>query len=169
MVQEENEICFAATNQAYADVYEQGRINSAMSSWMPSLAAICSLTILGYGGSQVLAGTLAIGDFVAFFMFVNMVVQPLCVAGFIVNLFQRAGVASRRLFEVFDRPVEITDVPTAAAPTTIAGALRIDHPSYRYPGASVDAIADLSLAIAPGETVAIMGGQRQNNLAQTNC
>ena len=159
MVQEENEIQrFAATNQAYADVfYEQGRINSAMSSWMPSLAAICSLTILGYGGSQVLAGTLAIGDFVAFFMFVNMVVQPFRVAGFIVNLFQRAGVASRRLFEVFDRPAEITDAPTAAAPTTIAGALRIDHLSYRYPGASVDAIADLSLAIAPGETVAIMG------------
>ena len=104
-----------------------------MSSWMPSLAAICSLTILGYGGSQVLAGTLAIGDFVAFFMFVNMVVQPFRVAGFIVNLFQRAGVASGRLFEVFDRPVEITDAPTAEAPTEITGALRIDNLSYRYP------------------------------------
>ena len=82
MVQEENEIArFAVTNKAYADVfYEQGRINS-MSSWMPSLAAICSLTILGYGGSQVLNGTLAVGDFVAFFMFVNMVVQPFRVPG----------------------------------------------------------------------------------------
>jgi ATP-binding cassette subfamily B protein len=159
MVQEENEIQrFAATNQAYADVfYEQGRINSAMSSWMPSLAAICSLTILGYGGTQVLDGTLAIGDFVAFFMFVNMVVQPFRVAGFIVNLFQRAGVASRRLFEVFDRPAEITDAPTAEAPTEIGGALRVDHLSYRYPGATVDAIDDLSLTVAPGETVAIMG------------
>jgi ATP-binding cassette subfamily B multidrug efflux pump len=159
MVQEENEIQrFAATNQAYADVfYEQGRINSAMGAWMPSLAAICSLTILGYGGSQVLNGSLAIGDFVAFFMFVNMVVAPFRVAGFIVNLFQRAGVASRRLFEVFERPAEITDAPAPQAPTEIAGALRIEHLSYRYPGSAVNAIADLSLSVAPGETLAIMG------------
>jgi ATP-binding cassette subfamily B protein len=66
-------------------------------------------------------------------------------------------VASRRLFEVFDRPAEITDAPTAEAPTEIAGALRVDHLSYRYPGATVDAIDDLSLTVAPGETVAIMG------------
>jgi ATP-binding cassette subfamily B multidrug efflux pump len=159
MVQEENEIQrFAATNQAYADVfYEQGRINSAMGAWMPSLAAICSLTILGYGGSQVLNGSLAIGDFVAFFMFVNMVVAPFRVAGFIVNLFQRAGVASRRLFEVFERPAEITDAPAPQAPTEIAGALRIENLSYRYPGSAVNAIADLSLSVAPGETLAIMG------------
>ena len=159
MVQEKNEIQrFAATNQAYADVfYEQGRINSAMSAWMPSLAAICSLTILGYGGNQVLNGSLAIGDFVAFFMFVNMVVQPFRVAGFIVNLFQRAGVASRRLFEVFDRPAEITDAPAAQAPVEIAGALRIERLTYRYPGSAVKAIDDLSLSVEPGETLAIMG------------
>ena len=100
---------------------------------MPSLAAICSLTILGYGGSQVLAGTLAIGDFVAFFMFVNMVVQPFRVAGFIVNLFQRAGVASGRL-EVFDRPAEITDAPNSrGANYEIAGALRIDNLQLSIP------------------------------------
>lgn len=159
MVQEENEIArFASTNQAYADVfYEQGRINSAMSSWMPSLAAICSLTILGYGGSQVLDGTLAVGDFVAFFMFVNMVVQPFRVAGFIVNLFQRAGVASRRLFEVFDRPAEITDEPVAEAPVELAGSIDIRELSYRYPGATTKAIDNLSLSVAPGETIAIMG------------
>lgn len=159
MVQEENEIArFAATNQAYADVfYEQGRINSAMSSWMPSLAAICSLTILGYGGSQVLNGTLAVGDFVAFFMFVNMVVQPFRVAGFIVNLFQRAGVASRRLFEVFDRPAEIADEPSASAPVELAGSIDIKDLDYRYPGATAKAIDQLSMRIAPGETIAIMG------------
>lgn len=159
MVQENNEIRrFAATNQAYADVfYEQGRVNSAMGSWMPSLAAICSLTILGYGGNQVLEGTLAIGDFVAFFMFVNMVVQPFRVAGFIINLFQRAGVASRRLFEVFDRPAEITDKPMEAAPAEIVGTLRIEALRYRYPGAGSDAIDNLSMVVAAGETVAIMG------------
>ena len=83
--------------------------------------------------------------------------QPFRVAGFIINLFQRAGVASRRLFEVFDRPAEITDNPMAAAPVEIVGSLRIEALRYRYPGASSDAIDDLSMAVAAGETVAIMG------------
>ena len=159
MVQEDNEIKrFAKTNQAYADAfYEQGQINSAMTAWMPTLAAICSLTILGYGGSLVLDGSLPIGDFVAFFMFVNMVVQPFRVAGFIINLFQRAGVASSRLFEVFDRQPEILDRPESNAPRQIQGAIRIDNLSYRYPDSEQLALDSISLEVNPGDTVALMG------------
>ena len=159
MVQEDNEIKrFARTNQAYADAfYEQGQINSAMTAWMPTLAAICSLTILGYGGSLVLDGSLPIGDFVAFFMFVNMVVQPFRVAGFIINLFQRAGVASSRLFEVFDRQPEILDRPESNAPKQIQGAIRIDNLSYRYPDSEQLALDSISLEVNPGDTVALMG------------
>ena len=159
MVQEDKKIKrFARTNQAYADAfYEQGQINSAMTAWMPTLAAICSLTILGYGGSLVLDGSLPIGDFVAFFMFVNMVVQPFRVAGFIINLFQRAGVASSRLFEVFDRQPEILDRPESNAPKQIQGAIRIDNLSYRYPDSEQLALDSISLEVNPGDTVALMG------------
>lgn len=159
MVQEENEVQrFSETNQAYADVfYEQGRINSAMASWMPSLAAVCSLTILSYGGYQVLQGTLPIGDFVAFFMLVGMVVQPFRVAGFIINLFQRAAVASRRLFEVFDRPPEISDNPSDNTPTIITGNLRVENLSYTYTDSKTPALSDISFSLNKGETVAIMG------------
>ena len=159
MVQEENEIKrFAGTNQAYANAfYEQGRINSAMGAWMPSLAAVCSLTILGYGGYQVLEGTLRVGDFVAFFMFVNMVVQPFRVAGFIVNLFQRAAVASDRLFEVFDLQPEIPDTPDPQVPAQITGEIDVQHLTYRYPKTSVAVLDDISLHVDAGETLAIMG------------
>ncbi len=159
MVQEDNEIRrFSTTNQQYADAfYEQGRINSAMAAWMPSLAAICSLTILSYGGYQVLNGSMSVGSFVAFFMFVNMVVQPFRVAGFIVNLFQRAAVASDRLFEVLDLPPEIEDVPTGGAPARIEGEISIENLSYTYPGSSQAVLEDINLNIRRGETVAIMG------------
>ena len=159
MVQEQNEVKrFAKTNQAYADsFYEQGQINSAMMAWMPTLAAVCSLTILGYGGNLVLSGELPVGDFVAFFMFVNMVVQPFRVAGFIVNLYQRAGVASTRLFEVFDREPEIADSPKTDTPAHINGAIRVSDLSYRYPGSEQLALDRVSLTLNPGETIAIMG------------
>ena len=159
MVQEEQEIKrFGKTNQQYADAfYEQGRINSAMAAWMPSLAAICSLTILGYGGYMVLEGQMPVGNFVAFFMFVNMVVQPFRVAGFIVNLFQRAAVASDRLFEVMDLDPEIPDQPSGATPEYIRGKLELRNLTFAYPGSEQQVLDQLNLTVQPGETVAIMG------------
>ncbi len=159
MVQEDNEIeRFAATNQAYANAfYEQGRINSAMAAWMPSLAAICSLTILGYGGYLVANGEMPLGHFVAFFMFVNMVVQPFRVAGFMVNLFQRAAVASDRLFEVMDLDPEIRDTPSGNTPHEIRGDIVINHLSYQYADSDERVLDDISLHIRAGETIAFMG------------
>ena len=159
MVQEDNEIArFAKTNQSYADAfYEQGQINSAMTAWMPSLAAICSLTILSYGGYLVLEGEMPVGDFVAFFMFVNMVVQPFRVAGFIVNLFQRAAVASDRLHEVMDLEPEISNHPSGQTPDYIRGDLDFCNLSYRYPGSEADVLKHIDLHIPVGETLAIMG------------
>jgi ATP-binding cassette subfamily B multidrug efflux pump len=159
MVQEEHEIKkFAATNQAYADAfYEQGRINSEMAAWMPTLAAACSLTILGYGGHLVVEGEILVGDFVAFFMFVNMVVQPFRVAGFIVNLFQRAAVASDRLYEVIDLEPEIPDAPSGLTPEYIGGAVEFHNLNYTYPGTKAQVLINIDLSIQRGETIAIMG------------
>lgn len=159
MVQEENEVRrFAATNQGYADAfYEQARINSAMGAWMPTLTAISSLIIIGYGGSLVLAGTMSVGVFTAFFFYLAMVVQPFRVAGFMVNLFQRAAVAAERLFEIFDLAPEISDAPSGATPRQIIGAIEIRHLSYQYPRSSSTALHDVCLHIEPGEIIAIMG------------
>lgn len=159
MVQEDNEIArFARANQDYADAfYRQARINSLMMAWMPSLAALCSITILGFGGHLVLNGEMTPGALVAFFMYVNMVVQPFRVAGFMVNLFQRAAVASDRLFEVLRLDPEIGDEPTGSAPALIRGGLEIRELGFRY-GDGLPAVLDgISLSIHPGESIAIMG------------
>jgi ATP-binding cassette, subfamily B, multidrug efflux pump len=159
MVQEENEIKrFGATNQAYANAfYRQAWINSMMTSVMPSLAAICSITILGYGGYLVLQGDISVGVLVAFFMYVNMVVQPFRVAGFIINLFQRAAVASDRLFEVLSLEPEIADRPSGRTPARIRGRIEFRDLNYTFEGARSPALQQVSLSIAPGETFAIMG------------
>ena len=159
MAQEDNEIArFAGTNQAYADAFRhQARINSVMSAVMPTLAAVCSITILGYGGHLVLNGELTVGEFTAFFLYVNMVVQPFRVAGFIVNLFQRAAVASDRLFDIFDRTAEIEDAPAAAAPSRIVGNISLRHLDFTYEGAAEPALRGVDLDIRRGESITIMG------------
>jgi len=159
MVQEDHEIRrFAATNQDYADAfYRQSWIQSMMMAVMPTLAAVCSITILGYGGWLVLEGDITVGVFVAFFMYVSMVVQPFRVAGFIINLFQRAAVASDRLFEVLSRSPEIEDRPSGGTPAWIRGRIEFRHLSYSFEGSDVPALSDVSLVIEAGESVAIMG------------
>ena len=159
MTQEENEIeRFSGANQAYADAfYRQSRIHSEMSAIMPTLAAVCSITILGYGGHLVLAGEMTVGEFTAFFLYVNMVAQPFRVAGFIVNLFQRAAVASDRLFEVFERGAEIEDAPAGGAPAHIGGDIAIRGLTFAYQGADTPVLRNIELSIQRGESIAIMG------------
>ncbi len=159
MVQEDNEIArFRETNQAYSNAfYAQARINSLMSAWMPSLAAVCSIIILGYGGYLVTQGRMTAGELVAFFFYVNMVVQPFRVAGFMVSLFQRAAVASDRLFEVLSLPPEIADHPTGDAPPAIRGDVEIRDLSFTYPGQTRSALSGVSLTIRQGERISIMG------------
>ena len=159
MVQEEPEIRrFAATNQAYGDAfYRQARVSSLLTAWMPSLGALCSVTILGYGGSLVLSGQLSVGSLVAFFMYVAMAVAPFRVAGFIINLFQRAAIASDRLFEVIALEAEIPDRPSGRTPARIRGAIELSHLDWQYPDRATPALSDVSLGIAAGESIAIMG------------
>ncbi|MEM7217840.1 MAG: ABC transporter ATP-binding protein [Pseudomonadota bacterium] len=163
MVQEDNEIArFGGTNQCYANAfYDQARINSLIAAVSPTLVAICVITILGYGGSMVQRGDLTIGALVAFLTYVNMVVQPFRVAGFIVNLFQRAAVASARLFEVLDRGPEIVDAPRADAPSRIAGHIVLTNLRASYADGhgdhGPDVLRGIDLNIAAGETLAIMG------------
>jgi len=159
MVQEEREVArFGETNQSYANsFYWQSRIGSLMASWMPTIAAICSITILGFGGFLVLDGEMSVGELVAFFMYVNMVVQPFRVAGFIVNLFQRAAVASDRLFEVLKLEPEIKDDPKIDSPSKIEGDITIKGLTFTYNNALKPTLDNINIHIKTGESIAIMG------------
>ena len=159
MVQEPHEIRrFQTQNQAYADAfYEQARVNSLMTAFLPGTVALCTIAILGYGGKLVLDGAMTLGQFTAFFSYVGMVVQPFRSAGMVINMFQRAAVATDRLYEVFDLEPEIPDCPSGSAPAQIVGRIDLNHLTYRYPDTHTNVLCDVSLNIAPGETITIMG------------
>lgn len=159
MVQEDNEIHrFAGTNQAYADAfYRQAWINSMMTAVMPALAGVCMITILGYGGYLVQTGALTLGVLVSFIGLLHMVVQPFRTAGFLINLLQRAAVAADRLFDVLSLDPEIEDRPSGTTPARITGRIEFRDLSYRFDGSDATVVDHVSLSVAPGETVALMG------------
>ena len=149
---------FDGHNQDYTDAfYSHARIHSLMHSVMPTMAAASAVAILGYGGHKVLQGTLSIGAFTAFFFYVNMVVQPFRVAGMIVSMMQRAAVASRRLFAVFDRDPEIRDRGIPWVPETVRGTIEVRNLSFHYGESEQPTLKAIDLKIEPGEMVAFMG------------
>ena len=157
--QEENEIRrFFQTNDGYAHAfYDQARIGSLMSAWMPWLTALSQLTIIVYGGHLVLTGVLSVGDLIFFLACLNMLLQPIRMAGFFITLVARAGVGVDRLCEIFDAPPEIPDQPSGRASPNIEGRFVIRDLSYRYPSSPYPVLSNISMMINAGESIGIVG------------
>ena len=159
LTQEEAEIGrFEAVNEDYVlRNLELVRTSSRLAAWMPGLGALCTITILMAGGRRVQTGEITLGAFTAFLWYLGMLLWPVREAGNLVNLFQRGFAGCDRLFELLDAAPEIADPPAPDAPATLAGAIELTSVRCRYPGAGRPALDDVSLRIAAGEMVGILG------------
>lgn len=158
-VQEDDEIeRFYVTNDRYAQsFYEQARINSLMTAWMPFFAYVSQLAIIVYGGHQVLNNEITVGDLVFFLACLNMLLQPIRMAGFFVMIVQRAAVATDRLCEIFDAKPEITDDPKPGVPSIVKGEFELRDLTYTYPRTTVPVLKNINLHIRAGESIGIVG------------
>ena len=140
------------------------------------VGALGAVAIYGIGAFMVVSGGITIGTLVAMAAFVQRIYQPLTGLTNARLEVMTALVSFERVFEVLDAPVSITDKPGAFDIVGAKGAVQFDHVGFRYPdGASVsiasleaggimqgadpdvDVLVDVSLSIAPGETIAIVG------------
>jgi ATP-binding cassette subfamily B protein len=140
------------------------------------VGALGAVAIYGIGAFMVVSGGITIGTLVAMAAFVQRIYQPLTGLTNARLEVMTALVSFERVFEVLDAPVAITDKPGAIDIVGAKGAVQFDHVGFRYPdGASVsiasleaggimqgadpdvDVLLDVSLTIAPGETIAIVG------------
>jgi ATP-binding cassette subfamily B protein len=163
--QEDNEIRrLTDTSSRYAsDFYRLMFYNSALNAWMLAITGFTTLLIVGYGGAQVMTGAISVGTFIAFFFYLSMMLSPVREGGVMVTMFQRGGSAAARIFEILDHVPEIRDAPDAAPLDTIGGAITIRNLSYRHQGRERErdggwpALDNISLDIAPGEMIAVLG------------
>ena len=157
--QEDNEIKrFYTTNSAYSNAfYEQSRIQSLMGAWMPFFASAAQLVIITYGGYQVMHHQITVGDLVFFLSCLNMLLQPIRMAGMFVTMVQRAAVGTRRLFEIFDNDPLIVDTPSHTTPDVIRGEFEVRHLTFSYPRTEEPVLHDINLHIAAGESIGIVG------------
>jgi ABC-type multidrug transport system fused ATPase/permease subunit len=122
-------------------------------AWVPLVAQGAVLLV---GARMVTNGSLTVGGFFAFNLFLGLLVMPLRSLGMWVGQAQRATAAGERIFEVMDEPEEIADRPGAVALPPGGGELRFDQVGFEYmDGRPV--LEDIELDVSAGRTVALIG------------
>ena len=128
---------------------------------MPAMQLVMYATILAIlwiGGNMIVQGQLLVGKLTGFLSYVLQVLNSLMLMSNVFLLLTRAMASGRRILEVMDEEIDITD--EKAEPVAVErGEIRFDHISFQYrTGAAEYVLRDVDLTIGAGETAGIIGG-----------
>jgi ATP-binding cassette, subfamily B, multidrug efflux pump len=146
---------FDRSNEVYLDkALILAKLRGSMWPVMQAITMLGVLVVFWYGGRLIVLGEFKAEQFLSFYRALFRLTWPLAALGFLVGIVQRGLAGYARLKEVFDSSPDVVD--GAALPARLEGQLDVRHLSFGYlPGRPV--LEDLTLSIAPGERVAIVG------------
>jgi len=122
-------------------------------SWVPLLAQAAVLLV---GARMVAHGGLTVGGFIAFNLYLGMLIMPLRSLGMWIGQAQRATASGERIFQVMDEPEEIADRPDAVELPNGGGHLSFEGVGFEYiEGRPV--LENIDLDVAPGKRIALIG------------
>ncbi|MWC27328.1 ABC transporter ATP-binding protein [Paenibacillus sp. MMS18-CY102] len=141
------------------------KVNRMMAALMPVMMLVvnfASIAIIWYGGIRIDNGGMQVGDLMAFIQYAWQIMFALIFASMMFVMVPRASASAARIQEVFDMQPNIADPAKRAASTSSQGEakgfIEFRDVSFRYPGAEMNALSNISFTAAPGEITAIIGG-----------
>jgi ATP-binding cassette, subfamily B, bacterial len=140
----------------YDRVIDLARIRAFFTPLLDALPSLGLAFVLLYGGYSVIHHQLSVGDLVAFNLYVAMIVGPLQMVGQIIAQAQRAVASSQRVKEILDAAPTISSDSHAMPLPRGSGAIEFVDVSFGY-GESRPVLRHLTLNVAPGESVALVG------------
>ncbi len=121
------------------------------------LSNLVTVVVIGYGGAEVIDKKFSIGELVAFNSYLLLILQPVLLIGFAAPAIAQAAASAQRVYEVVDAEIEIRDRPGAVPFETCGGRITFENVSFRYPGATTEALKGVSFETKPKELIAILG------------
>lgn len=150
-----------AVERAFLTAIERVRARSLLTVMAILLVFAAIVFVLWLGAHAVIDGRMSAGQLAQFILYAMIVSGAIGALSEVIGDAQRAAGASERLLELLavQSPIASPALPHALPARAENGsALRVEHLSFAYPSRpGMAALSDLSLAIAPGETVAIVG------------
>ncbi|NML31742.1 type I secretion system permease/ATPase [Paraburkholderia antibiotica] len=119
------------------------------------ISKLVTAAIMWIGATQVIDGKLTVGELVAFNMLAGQVSSPILRLAQLWNDFQQVGISMGRLGDILNARTEVAGQKTRLP--QLAGAVTFDQVSFRYRPDAADVLRSISLAVAPGEVIGIVG------------
>jgi len=165
--QERAEIArFGALNDEYMKRnMSLARLYGTMHPMFALLAGVATIVVLGPGGYLVVRGSISVGSFVAFGLYLGLLTWPLIALGWVINLFQRGNASLLRLTEILDARSSISDPPVDSAaqlaPTEGGRSIEFRNVGFHYPVTGSHeprwVLRNVSFTLAPGHTLGVVG------------
>jgi ABC-type multidrug transport system fused ATPase/permease subunit len=148
---------FAARNEAlFAQTIHANRQRAMYVPLLSFLPLLAQAAVLLIGARMVAHHTLLPGAFIAFNLYLGLLVMPLRSLGMWIGQAQRATASGERIFQVLDEPEEVADHPAAVELPEGDGEIRFEDVSFSYlEGRPV--LESLELALDAGTTLALIG------------
>jgi ATP-binding cassette subfamily B protein len=121
------------------------------------IANLGQATILYVGGKSIIAGTLSLGAWQEFSMYLMYLFMPIMMMGMIITQFGQASASADRIFEILDAKNDITDKPGAIKLPAVKGDVKFENVTFRYFGGGEPVLANVTFEANPGETIALLG------------
>jgi len=113
--------------------------------------------ILGYGGYLVYKGTFNAGQLMEFIGYFNAVIWPIMAVSELIDMSSRGRASLKRISELLEAEQDVTDREDVKEIPPIKGGIQFKNLTFRYPDSELDALADVSFSIEPGENVGLVG------------
>jgi subfamily B ATP-binding cassette protein MsbA len=148
-------------NKSFEHVFKlrmKGVINRArIDPLLEALGGIAVAGVIAFAYWRIASGISTVGDFMGFVTALLMASQPIRALGNLSGRINEGLAAAESFYAIIDEKPSIVDKP-GAKPLAIAGAaIRFEDVGFAYPGSGVQAIADFSLLVPGGRTVALVG------------
>ena len=126
---------------------------------MMLLMNFTSLAVVWFGGKQVIAGDMPVGDFSAFLTYITQILMSLMMLSMLFMNSSRALASSRRVKEVMQEKIDLSDENAAHKDARVQrGEIEFRHVSFRYyKNSEHRVLSDINLKIGAGQTVGIIG------------
>jgi ATP-binding cassette, subfamily B, bacterial len=147
---------FAERNSAFVRTMLKVQITSFLSGALPgTILTAGTAAVFLYGGWMIIEGTMTIGTMVAFMAYHTRLLSPVQNLMGLSSGLASARVSLGRIFELFDTPAEVRELPDAAAMGPVRESIELQGVSIRHDRAAV--LEDISLTIPAGSFCAILG------------
>ncbi len=148
------------SEQAKDYVKENIALVKIFAMFFPMLFLVINISmgiVLVFGGESTIFNEISIGEFVAFFQYLGMLIWPMIAIGWIVNLYQRGTASLKRLNSIFEVEPEIIDENVDTSIQNLKGKITFKNLNFQYNSQTPQIFENISFEIDMGKTLAIVG------------